>query len=147
MRIHPVVNVSQIVQYKEQVEGQKKKEVKLVKVKEVEEWKVEKVLNKRKVRGVVKYLVQQKRFIAEYDTKEDLENTKKLVADFEERLNAEVKRQEKLDIAEERDFRRGELPEKYTVKMLYKQNNGKFENEYLEKNWQKWKSVFLEEKP
>jgi len=57
MRIHPVVNVSQIVQYKEQVEGQKKKEVKLVKVKEVEEWKVEKVLNKRKVRGVVKYLV------------------------------------------------------------------------------------------
>jgi len=37
MRIHPVVNVSQIVQYKEQVEGQKKKEVKLVKVKEVEE--------------------------------------------------------------------------------------------------------------
>jgi len=57
MRIHPVVNVSQIVQYKEQVEGQKKKEVKLVKVKEVEEWKVEKVLNKRKVRGVVKYLI------------------------------------------------------------------------------------------
>jgi len=57
MRIHPVVNVSQIVQYREQVEEQKKKEVKLVKVKEVEEWKVEKVLNKRKVRGVVKYLV------------------------------------------------------------------------------------------
>jgi len=37
MRIHPVVNVSYIVHYKEQVEGQKKKEVKPIKVKEVEE--------------------------------------------------------------------------------------------------------------
>jgi len=31
--------------------------VKQVEVKGVEEWKVEKILNKRKVRGVVKYLV------------------------------------------------------------------------------------------
>jgi len=57
MRIHPVVNISQIVQYKEQVEGQKKKEVKPIEVKEEEEWEVEKILNKRKVRGVDKYLV------------------------------------------------------------------------------------------
>ena len=34
----------------------------------------------------------------------DLENTKEIMAEFEERLNAEVRRQEKL---EERDFRRG----------------------------------------
>jgi len=33
------------------------KEVKPVEVKEVKEWEVEKILNKRKVRGVVKYLV------------------------------------------------------------------------------------------
>jgi len=39
------------------VEGQKKKEVKPVEVEEIKEWKVEKILNKRKVRGVVKYLV------------------------------------------------------------------------------------------
>jgi len=39
------------------MEGQKLKEVKLVKVEEVEKWKVKKILNKRKVRGVVKYLV------------------------------------------------------------------------------------------
>ena len=32
----------------------------------------------------------------------------------------EVRRQEKLDIAEEKDFRREELPGKYTVKMLYR---------------------------
>jgi len=54
MRIHLVVNVSWIVQYKEQVKGQKKEEEKPVKVEGVE---VEKVLNKKKIRGVEKYLV------------------------------------------------------------------------------------------
>jgi len=58
MRIHLVVNISQIVQYKDQVKGQRKEEVKPIEVKGVEEWKVERILNKRKVRGVVKYLVQ-----------------------------------------------------------------------------------------
>jgi len=40
--------------------------------------------------------------------------------EFKERMNMEVRRQEKLDIAEEKDFRREELPGKYTVKMLYR---------------------------
>jgi len=57
MRIHPVVNISQVVQYKKQLGGQKVEEIKLVEVEGVEEWKVEKILNKRKVRGTVKYLV------------------------------------------------------------------------------------------
>ena len=57
MRIHLVVNVSQIVQYKEQVGEQEKKEGKPIKIKEVKEWEVEIILNKRKVRGVEKYLV------------------------------------------------------------------------------------------
>jgi len=57
MRIHLVVNVSQIVRYREQVKGQKKEEGKPVEVKGVEEWEVEKILNKRKIRGVEKYLV------------------------------------------------------------------------------------------
>ena len=68
MRIHPVVNVSQIVWYKEQVRGQKKEEGKPVKVEGVEEWKVEKVLNKKKMREVEKYLVRWKGFTAEGDT-------------------------------------------------------------------------------
>jgi len=38
MRIHPVINVSQIVRYKEQVKGQKKEEGKPVEVEGVEEW-------------------------------------------------------------------------------------------------------------
>ena len=37
---------------------QKAEEVKLAEVDEVKEWKVEKILNKRKIREVVKYLVQ-----------------------------------------------------------------------------------------
>jgi len=57
MRIYPVVNVSRIVWYKEQVKGQKKEEGKLIEVEGVEEWEVEKILNKKKVRGVEKDLV------------------------------------------------------------------------------------------
>jgi len=73
-----------------------------------------------------------------------------VLEEFEERMNAEVRRQEKIDMVEERDFRRGKLLEKFIAKMLYRWDNGKFEEEYLrklERNWQKWKSVSPEEKP
>ena len=69
-----------------------------------------------------------------------MENTKEVVAEFEERVNAEVRRQEKLERTEERDLKREELPEKYIMKMLYGWNDRKFEKEYLkklERNWQK----------
>ena len=97
--------------------------MKLVDVKGVKEWEVERILNKRKVRGVVKYLVQWKKFTAEYhswEKEEDLENTKKVVAELKRRMNTEVKRQKKLGIVEKKDFRRRELLEKYTVKILYR---------------------------
>jgi len=68
MRIHPVVNVSRIVRYKEQVEGQKKEKGKPMEVEGVEEWEVEKILNKKKIRGVEKYLVRWKGFTVEGDT-------------------------------------------------------------------------------
>ena len=58
MRIHPVVNVSWIVWYKEQIKRQRKEEEKPIEVKGIEEWEVEKILNKKKIRGVNKYLVQ-----------------------------------------------------------------------------------------
>jgi len=58
MRIYLVVNMSQVVQYKRQVKGQKKEEGKPVEIEGVEEWEVEKILNKRKIRGVEKYLVR-----------------------------------------------------------------------------------------
>ena len=142
MRIHPVINVSQIVWYKEQVKGQKKEEEKLIEVEEVEEWEVEKILNKRKIRGVEKYLVQWKGFIAEGDTwerKEDLKNTGEALEEFKERMNVEVRRQEKINMAEERDFRRGELPGKFMAKMLYGWDDGKFEKENLKKLERNWR--------
>jgi len=45
------------VRYKEQVKRQKVEKVKLVEVNEVKKWEIEKILNKRKIRGVVKYSV------------------------------------------------------------------------------------------
>ena len=98
MRIHPVVNISQVVRYRKQIEDQKIEEVKLVKIVRV---KVEKILNKRKMRGVIKYLVQEKWFIIEYDIWE---------------------RGEDLDMVEKRYwyFRRRELLGKYMEKMLHK---------------------------
>ena len=60
----------------------------------VEEWEVERILNKQKTRGVVKYLMQWKGFTVKYDTWEkekDLGNAKEAIAKFEGRMNAEVR--------------------------------------------------------
>ena len=91
---------------------------------------MEKILNKRKVRGVRKYSVCWKRFMVENDTwkkKENLENTKKLVDKFERRINAEIRRQEvlgrvgkvKLNSRIE-EVRRSKLPVRYIVKLLFR---------------------------
>jgi len=64
-------------------------------VEEVKKQEVEKKLNKRKIRGVERYLVRYKGFTVEHDTwekEEDLENTKELVNEFEGRLSIEVRR-------------------------------------------------------
>ena len=53
--------------------------------------------------------------------------------EFEGRMNAEVRRQEKIDMAEKRDFKREELLEKFTARMLYRWDDGKFEEEFLKK--------------
>ena len=89
----------------------------------------------------------------EYDTwerKKDLGNAKEVLEEFKERMDAEIRRQEKIDRVEEQDFRRGELLGKFIARMLYGWNDGKFEEEYLKKlkrNWKRWKAVSLEEKP
>jgi len=52
-------------------------------------------LKQKKSKGVIKYLVQWKRFTVEYDSwkkEEDLENVKKAVAEFKRRLNVEIQR-------------------------------------------------------
>ena len=58
MRIHPVVNVSRVVRYREPVRGQRTGEPKPIEVDRVEEWEVKKILNKRKIQGVERYLVR-----------------------------------------------------------------------------------------
>jgi len=86
MRIHLVVNVSRIVRYKEQIKGQKKKEGKPLEVEGVEEWEVKKILNKKKMREVKKYLIRWKGFTVEGDTwerKENLKNAEELIKEFE----------------------------------------------------------------
>jgi len=49
VRIHPVVNISQVRWYKLQVEGQRKEAPQPVVIEGEEEWEVEKIMNKRKV--------------------------------------------------------------------------------------------------
>jgi len=131
MRIHPVVNVSRIVRYREQVKGQKKEEGKPVEIEGVEEWEVEKILNKKRMRGVEKYLIWWKGFTAEGDTwekRENLKNAEELIKEFE-RGAMEVRRQE----GEEKEYKRMELPGKYTAKVLYRWDDQKFKEEYLRK--------------
>ena len=69
-----------------------------------EEWKVEKIMNKRKVRGRDKYLVQWKGCMAEEDTwesRENLKNTMELVEEFEREYRREEEEEAKQQETEE----------------------------------------------
>jgi len=86
VKIHPVVNVSRVRQYVGQVEGKRKEQPAPVIIEGEEEWEVERILNKRWVRGKDKYLVRWKGFTAESNTwegRENLENAKEAVEEFE----------------------------------------------------------------
>jgi len=68
IKIHPVVNISRVQLYKPQIEGQKKIPPKPVIIEGEEEFKVEKILNKRMVKGKEKFLVRWKGYTVEEDT-------------------------------------------------------------------------------
>ena len=77
-----------------------------------------------------------------------MKNAEDALADFERKM--EIRKQEKIEEAEDRDFKRGELLGKFMIKMLYGWDDRKFKDKYLkklERNWQRWKTVSLEEKP
>ena len=144
VKIHPVVNVSRIRRYVRQVEGQRKEQPLPVIIEGEEEWEVERILNKRRVRGKDKYLVRWKGFTAESDTwegRENLGNAKEAIEEFEKeyrRDTEDVVRQER----EEGTFQRGELPGRFTAKKLYGWSDKRYDQEYwgrLERNWRRWK--------
>ena len=95
MRIYPVVNISRVVRYREPVKRQKVEELKLVEVDIVKEQKVEKILN---IRGNEVFSALEGFTIENdiWEEKEDLENAKKVVTEFEERMEVKVRQQEKI---------------------------------------------------
>jgi len=105
---------------------------------------VEKIMNKRRVQGRDKYLVQWKGCTAEEDTwksRENLKNASELVEEFEKEYGREEKEETQRQKREEEKnmYNRG-LPEKYTAKLLYRWGEKKYEQEYwkkLEENWQR----------
>jgi len=73
------------------------------------------------------------------------------VDEFEGKISTEVKRQREVEKwnPRTRKDKRMKLPGRYIAKLLYSWDDGKFKKEYLrklEKNWHRWKLVFLEEK-
>jgi len=132
IRIYPVVNISRVQLYKPQVKGQKKTPPKPVIIEGEEEFKVEKIINKRTVRGKEKFLVRWKGYTAEEDTwenRENLENAKELVEEFEKIYGEGVKelRQQEQE-EEEKEFSQ-ELPREFTAKLLYSWGKRRYERE------------------
>jgi len=130
IKIYLVVNINRVQKYRDQVEGQKKKQPLSVIIKGEEEYKVEKILNKRKFRGRDRYLVQWRGYIVEEDTwklRENLENIQELVDRFKEEYREEARRIKKRNLKEDH---KGELPGRYTAKLLYRWDDRKFDREY-----------------
>ena len=158
LKIHPVVNVRRIVKYREQVERQKKIPPPPVKVAGEKEYKVKEILDRQERRGKMKYLVKWKGYTVEENTWEGLENLKNAMKKIEEfkkeRFEEEIQRirlrkgkEMKLN-PEAEEFRRGELSERYMVKLLYGWDDKNFDEEYLrklERNWNRWKKKRKEE--
>ena len=130
LRIYPMVNIRRIVKYREQVEEQKKIPLPPVEVASKKEYKVEEILDRQERRDKMKYLVKWKEYMAEENTWEGLENLKNAIKKIEEfekgKFEEEIQRirlrkgkEMKLNLEVE-EFRREELPGRYTVKLLYR---------------------------
>jgi len=129
LRIYLVVNVRRIVKYREQVKEQKKIPPPLVEIAGEKEYEVEEIFNKQERRGKMKYLVKWKEYTAEENMWEGIENLKnamKKVEEFEkgrfeeEIRRIKIKRGKEIKLNPEvEEFKREELPGRYTAKLLY----------------------------
>jgi len=158
LRVYPVVNVRRLMKYREQVEKQKKIPLPSVKIAREKEYEVEEILDRQERRGKMRYLVKWKRYMAEENTWEGLENLKNTMEKVEEfekgrfeeeiqRIRIKKEKEMKLN-SEAEEFRRGELSGRYTAKLLYGWDDKKFDKEYwkrLERNWNRWKNDRKEE--
>jgi len=99
-------------------------------------------LNKQQIREKDKYLVWWKGFTAESDTwegKENLENAKEAVEEFEREYQQDMKDVRKQK-REEGTFRRGELPGRFMVRKLFGWSDKRYNKKYwarLERNWRR----------
>jgi len=129
LRVYLVVNVRRLVKYREQVEGQKKIPLPLVKIAGEKKYKVEEILDRQERREKMKYLVKWKGYMAEGNTWEGLENLKNAMEKVEEfkkgsfeeeiqRIRLKKGKEIKLN-PEAEEFKKGKLPGRYTAKLLY----------------------------
>jgi len=129
LRIYLVVNVRRIVKYREQVEEQKKILPPPVKVASEKEYEVEEILDRQERRGKTKYLVKWKGYMTKeniWERLENLKNAREKIEEFEKgRFEEEIRRirlkkgKEIRLNPEAEEFKRGELPGRYTAKLLY----------------------------
>ena len=139
IKIYPVLNISRIWFYKPQVEEQKKIPPKLLIIEGQEEFKIEKIINKRMIREKEKFLVRWKEYMVEEDTqenKENLENVKELVEEFERKYREEVEKLRQQELGEEKKEFSWELPREFTAKLLYSWKKKRYKRE-REKRWNK----------
>jgi len=91
----------------------------------------------------MKYLVKWKEYMMEenmWERLENLKNAREKIEEFEKRRFEEeiqrikLKKEKEIKLNPEvKEFKRGELPERYTAKLLYRWDNKKFDKEYLKK--------------
>jgi len=90
--------------------------------------------------------VRWKEYMVEEDTwenRENLENTKKLVKEFERIYGKEVEELRQQELKEEEKEFSWELPRKFTTKLLYGWGKRRYKKERKKRwdeNWSQWKN-------